>query len=384
MFLFNNPPLPSRRTLTHKYYTLLDLPVTASSGDIKSQFKKKAFGYHPDRGGDPTKFALLRQAYEVLSDSKKRSFYDQHGDAGLEDLQESEQPRRRGAASSIVMTLPLNEFYTGVEKKMPYSQTVICMNCAGKGSRTTISCTNCSGTGTAETAYRVGPMVFQNSGPCEVCAGSGESFSSSDRCPECLGNRVVRANKELDVCVKPGTPPGHRFTFVDAADQEPGLDTGDLVVVLQEEPHPRFKRIGDDLIASVSVSLSTALCGAPSSFEFLDGHYLTIQPPPDYIIKPGTIGRIPGKGMPVYEGKGRGTLYLKFDIVFPEQLPPRSRQLAKLILPVTNEDTATPLADVVTWTVASTDDLPQARRHQEDGVRFFSAGDHDVEGCRQQ
>ncbi len=117
MFLFNNPPLPSRRTLTHKYYTLLDLPVTASSGDIKSQFKKKAFVYHPDRGGDPTKFALLRQAYEVLSDSKKRSFYDQHGDAGLEDLQESEQPRRRGAASSIVMTLPLNEFYTGVEKK---------------------------------------------------------------------------------------------------------------------------------------------------------------------------------------------------------------------------------------------------------------------------
>jgi DnaJ family protein A protein 2 len=383
MFLFDRPPVQPRQAPTHKYYKLLDVPLNASLVDIKAKFKKKAFVYHPDKGGDPTKFALLREAYEVLSDTKKRKFYDQHGDAGLEHLQETEKPRRRAATSSIVMTLPLSEFYTGVEKKMPYSQTVICMNCAGKGSRSTISCTNCSGTGMAETTYRVGPMVFQNRGTCGVCSGSGESFSSSDRCSECLGQRVVRAQKELDVCVKPGTPTGHRITFVDAADQEPGVETGDLVVVLQEEPHSIFKRIGEDLIASVPVSLSAALCGDSSSFELLDGQFINIQPPPDYIIKPGTIGSIPGKGMPCYKGDGRGTLYLKFKIVFPEQLPPRSRQLVKLILPGGGESTKASLSEVVTWTVASSKDLPHSQ-HEEEEVRFFSPGENEIEGCRQQ
>ena len=162
MFLFDREH--SHQTLTHKYYKLLDVPPNASAGDIKAKFKKKAVIYHPDRGGDPAKFALLREAYDVLFDLKKRKFYDQHCDAGLEHLQETAKPRRRAATSSIVMTLPLSEFYTGIEKKIPYSQTVICLNCAGKGSRSTISCTNCSGTGVAETTYRVGPMILQNRG----------------------------------------------------------------------------------------------------------------------------------------------------------------------------------------------------------------------------
>jgi len=393
MFLFDRPSLQSRQAPTYKYYKLLDVPRNAPLGDIKVGFKKKAFVHHPDRGGDPAEFALLREAYEVLLDPKKRKFYDQYGDAGLEHLQETE-PQRRAAASSIVMTLPLSEFYTGVEKQMPYSQTVICMNCAGKGSRSTISCTNCSGTGVAETTYRVGPMMFQNRGTCSVCSGSGESFSSSDRCSECLGQRVVRVQKELDVCVKPGTPTGHRLTFVDAADQEPGCDTGDLVVVLQEEPHSVFTRDGDDLIASVPVSLSSALCREPTTFELLDGQYITLQPPPDYIIKPGTIGKIPGKGMPCYEQDGRGTLYLAFEIVFPEHLPPRSRQLIKLILPVANESTtASPAvsetakrsanAPEVTWTVALPTDLPRSK-YQEEEVRFFPPGADGIETCRQQ
>jgi len=176
---------------------------------------------------------------------------------------------------------------------------------------------------------------------------------------------------------------GHRLTFVDAADQEPGRDTGDLVVVLQEEPHSVFSRVGDDLVASVPVSLSTALCGESSFLELLDGQYITIQPPPDYIIKPGTIGSIPGKGMPYYDRDGRGTLYLKFQIVFPENLPPRSRQLVKLILPVSDENTKASLSEVVTWTVASSKDLPHSQ-HEEEEVRFFSPGENEIEGCRQQ
>lgn len=285
MFLFDREH--SQQAITHKYYELLDVPPNSSVEDIKVQFKKKAKVYHPDKGGDPTKFALLREAYEVLSDPRKRRFYDQHGDAGLEHLQETEQPRRRTTASSIVMALPLSEFYTGIEKKMPYSQTVICINCAGKGSRSTVSCTNCSGTGTAETTYRVGPMILQNRGTCGVCSGSGESFSPSNRCTECLGKRVVRVQKELDIIIKPGTPTGHRITFPEAADQEPGRDAGDLVVILQEEPHNIFKRVGDDLIASVSVSLSDALCGDPSSFELLDAQNITIQPPPPIYYQTG-------------------------------------------------------------------------------------------------
>ena len=377
MFLFDRE-LPSRQVVTHQYYKLLSVPRNASLGDIKTKFKKLAFVYHPDKGGDPTKFSLLREAYEVLSDPKKRRFYDQHGDAGLEHLQESTQPHRPPTTSSIVLSLPLDEFYTGVVKKIPYSRTVICMNCAGKGSQFTISCANCSGTGIAETTYRVGPMVFQNRGTCEMCLGSGESFSPTDQCSECLGQRTVRAQKELDVCVKPGTPVGHKLTFADAADQEPGRDTGDLVVVLQEAPHSNFRRVGDDLVTSLQVSLATALCGDSSSLELLDGQCITVQPPADYIIKPGTIGSIPGKGMPCFGREGSGTLYLKFHIYFPKSLPPRSRQLAKLLFP--SEDDAPPAsATPVIWTVASPEDLPQSETQE-----VVPLGENDVEGCRHQ
>ena len=95
MFLFNQHPLHSRQEITHKYYQLLDVPQNASLTDIKKKFKKLAYIYHPDKGGDPTKFALLREAYEVLVNPKKRGFYDKHGDAGLEHLQVAVQPQRR-------------------------------------------------------------------------------------------------------------------------------------------------------------------------------------------------------------------------------------------------------------------------------------------------
>lgn len=384
MFLFDQNILHSRQAVTHKYYKLLDVSRNASLADIKTNFKKLARVYHPDKGGDPTKFSLLREAYEVLANPKKRQFYDKHGDASLEQLQDSAQPRNHPTTSSIVVPLSLCEFYTGVTKKIPHSCTVVCMNCAGKGSRSTISCTNCTGTGVAETTYRVGPMVLQNRGVCGICSGSGEIFSAADQCPDCLGQRVVRVQKELDVCVQPGTPVGHKLTFADGADQEPGRDTGDLVVVLQEEedPHSSFRRFGDDLVASFQVSLATALCGDSSRLELLDGQYITIQPPSNYIIKPGTIGRIPGKGMPCFDREGAGTLYLKFQISFPDSLPTRSRQLAKLILPLENDEVVSLPSEKVEWTVASTEDLPQLET--KEGMRFFSTNEDDVEGCRQQ
>jgi DnaJ-class molecular chaperone len=177
------------------------------------------------------------------------------------------------------------------------------------------------------------------------------------------------------VCVQPGTPVGHKLTFADGADQEPGRDTGDLVVVLQEEedPHSSFRRFGDDLVASFQVSLATALCGDSSRLELLDGQCITIQPPSNYIIKPGTIGRIPGKGMPCFDREGAGTLYLKFQISFPDSLPTRSRQ---------NDEVVSLPSEKVEWTVASTEDLPQLET--KEGMRFFSTNEDDVEGCRQQ
>ncbi|MBA7683950.1 Chaperone protein DnaJ [subsurface metagenome] len=306
MFLFDREPLHSRRTTTHKYYQLLDIPRNASPADVKTNFKKLAQVYHPDKGGDPAKFVLLREAYEVLSNPKKRRLYDQHGDAGLEQLQDAERHQRPPTSSSIVLDLSLSEFYTGVSKQIPYSCTVICMNCAGKGSRSTISCAKCAGTGVAENTYQVGPMVFQNRGPCGACSGAGERFSVADRCPDCRGQRVVRVKKTLDVCVQPGTPVGHKLSFADAADQEPGRDTGDLVVVLQEEPHSIFRRVGDDLVASIDVSLATALCGESTSLELLDGQSITLEPPPRLYYQTGNHRKYSRKRNALFRAASRG------------------------------------------------------------------------------
>ena len=387
MFFFDrDPSLSSRNTPTYKYYKLLEVSRDASREEIKKNFKKLAQVYHPDKGGDPTKFALVREAYEVLVNPKKRRFYDQHGDAGFE--QNSPHPHRPPTTSSLVLTLSLSEFYGGVTKQIPYSRTVICMNCAGKGSRSSISCNECGGTGMGENTYRVGPMVFKNRGPCEACGGSGDRFSDADRCPDCRGRGVVRKEKTLDVCVKPGTPRGHKLRFAEAADQEPGRDAGDLVVILQEEPHSLYRRIGDDLVASIRVSLGTALCGTPETLELLDGQSLTLAPPPNFIVKPGTLGCLPGKGMPRFERPGEaGTLYLQFHISFPQTLPLRSRQIAQLIFPFDEDGeeilTRSSSAEIVRWDEAEPDALLSLEGASEN-TGFLSGTEDDIEGCRQQ
>ncbi len=105
---------------------------------------------------------------------------------------------------------------------------------------------------------------------CGECQGQGERIDPKNRCKKCTGRKVVRERKILEVSVDKGMEDGQRITFSGEGDQEPGLEPGDIIIVLDEKEHPVFKRHGTDLIMKFDINLTEALCGLKRTIETLD------------------------------------------------------------------------------------------------------------------
>lgn len=123
----------------------------------------------------------------------------------------------------------------------------------------------------------------------------------------------------LKIDIKPGWKKGTKITFPEKGNQEPGTIPADLIFVVDEKPHPVFKRDGNDLVVNQKMSLLEALTGKTIELTTLDGRYLTV--PVSDIVKPGHEVLISDEGMPVSkEPNKRGNLRIKFDITFPSRL----------------------------------------------------------------
>ncbi len=400
MFLFNeiltgNNVPPREDVVTHDYYTVLNIPPTATAAEIKRSFKTLARHHHPDRGGDERMFAMLREAYETLSDDKKRAQYDEVGDGGGDDFLFPEaDPRRRTRAKTMVVELSLAEFYSagGTNKKIPYARNTFCTECAGKGSTRTDVCPTCGGKGTANSTFQAGPVVFQKRTSCPACDGFGHVFAERDRCSVCFGHRTTRTQEMISLVVPAGAPDGHRVVFPSLADEEPGSETGDLEVILKQKKDARFHRMGSDLVASCRVSLAAALCGDAVYVQLPNERTLKLTGPQDYIVRPGDVARVAHYGMPGAHGQVRGDLFVELHVQFPASLAPRSRSLAKLILPFEENKTERP-NDVEdnTWTLADAADLQkrkhaarEASRQREHETSELGSPFPDTDTCRQQ
>jgi len=122
--------------------------------------------------------------------------------------------------------------------------------------------------------------------------------------------------------VPPGTPDGGYFIFPGLADQIPGAEAGDVIVVVQENPHKEYRRAGDHLLRTQRIALVDALGGFQISFRELSGKKLTVRPSKDgQVVQPDQVWVLRGRGMPRREGGGQGNLYLRFKIDFPDSLP---------------------------------------------------------------
>jgi len=242
----------------------------------------------------------------------------------------------------------LAEFYTGKVKKLKLDRDVICLDCLGRGSQkenAVQNCDNCQGRGMEIITRRLGPgMIQQMQRPCEKCKGRGEIVSDKDRCKTCKGEKVLKKEQVLEVHVDKGAKPGQKVTFREAADQAPGADSGDVVVILMEKPDPSrgegkegknkkprvsktlvepitptFKRInGDDLSMEYDINLAEALLGFEIAFKHLDDRIVIVKSPEAKITSPGDVMVVETEGMPQTRNPVlKGDLYIRFNIIMP-------------------------------------------------------------------
>ncbi|XP_009408521.2 dnaJ protein homolog isoform X2 [Musa acuminata AAA Group] len=345
--MFGRAPKTSDST---RYYEILGVSKNASQDDLKKAYRKAAIKNHPDKGGDPEKFKELAQAYEVLSDPEKREIYDQYGEDALKegmrggggghnpfDIFESffggspfgggssrGRRQRRGEDAIHPLKVSLEDLYSGISKKLSLSQNVICQKCKGKGSKSgaSMSCSGCEGSGMKVTIRQLGPgMIQQMQHPCSECKGTGETINEKDRCPQCKGEKVIQEKKVLEVVVEKGMQNEQKITFPGEADEAPETVTGDIVFVLQQKDHPKFKRKGDDLYYEHTLSLTEALCSFQFVLTHLDNRQLLIKSNPGEVVKPDQFKAINDEGMPMYQRPFmRGKLYIHFTVDFPDLL----------------------------------------------------------------
>lgn len=233
------------------------------------------------------------------------------------------QRERKGKNVVHQLSVTLEEMYNGSTRKLGLQKNVICEKCEGYGGKkgTLEKCSTCKGRGVQVRVQQIGPgMIQQIQSMCSECQGQGEKFSSKDRCKNCNGHKVERKKKILEVHIDKGMKDGQKITFHGEGDQEPGLEPGDVIIVLDQKEHPVFKRQEDNLRTSINIKLVEALCGLKKTIQTLDNRTLIITTQPGEIIKPNDIKSIQNEGMPLYkEPYEKGQLIVEFQVEFPEK-----------------------------------------------------------------
>ncbi|KAF7269002.1 hypothetical protein GWI33_017925 [Rhynchophorus ferrugineus] len=336
----------------NKLYDILGVNRNATENEIKKQYRKLAKEFHPDKNPDAgDKFKEISYAYEVLSDPKKRSQYDR---VGLKGMQEG---GHEGFGDDLLSHLfggglfggfggfgggGMRRRQRGEDTIHPLKVTLEDISCTGTGSKNgqpAEKCRSCNGCGLKVTYRSLGPgMAQQVQSCCTDCRGDGEVIKEKDRCPTCKGKKVCNETKILEVHVDKGMKDNQKIIFRGEGDQQPNVEPGDVVIVLQQKPHERFERSDIcNLHMTHKISLTEALCGFSLVVKHLDSRDLIITHPAGQVIKPGEIKVVNGEGMPVYKSPfEKGNLYITFSIVFPENHfapEPQLKQLESILPP---------------------------------------------------
>jgi molecular chaperone DnaJ len=342
------------------YYEVLGVARDADEKAIKDAFRTLALKYHPDRNKDPgatERFKEIAEAYAVLSDPKKRAEYDHRGFAGVsgfspEDLfgginfgdifgngngggglfdhffrRHPGPPRGRDI--EMVLDIPLARVAQGGEETVRFGRDAVCSECGGSGAAKGTqpkACPECHGTGQLTQSHREGRgnVFIQQISVCPACHGRGVVIEH--RCQACAGSGKVVREESLAITIPPGIEDGValKISGKGEASTETGGRPGDLYVVVRAAPDSRFTRSGADLWREETISIPDAVLGTSLTVPTLDADASVTVPPG---TQPDAVLRLRGKGLPRFQEKGRGDLYLRVKVHVPERLSTKEREL---------------------------------------------------------
>jgi len=342
------------------YYSVLGVGRDASPEEIKRAYRKLARQLHPDvNPAEEERFKQVTQAYEVLSDPKKRELYDLGGDPfstgggfgsgfGFSDIMDAffggaaagrgPRPRqRRGQDALIRVEVDLAEATFGATRELQVDTAVTCPTCHGGGAAAGTSprtCEVCHGRGEVQQVTRSFLGQVMTSRPCAACQGFGTVIPHP--CPDCGGDGRVRTRRSLRVKVPAGVDTGTRIQLAGEGEAGPGGGpAGDLYVEVVERPHPMFRRQGDDLHCTVEVPMTAAALGTTVRLETLDG-------PRPVEVRPGTqsgqVLTLPELGVTHLRRPGRGDLLVHIEVRTPTRLDAEQEELLRKLAALRGEE----------------------------------------------
>ena len=351
------------------YYEVLGVGKNASADEIKAAYRQLALKWHPDRwvnGTDAEKktaednFKEAAEAYDVLSNPDKKAKYDQFGFAGVDGQAGPDFSQGFGNLNDILndlfgggfgfggggfsgfgfggggprgqrgyrgrdirtrVKLTLEEIASGCEKEVTLERLRPCPDCSGKGAKNDAdikTCPQCNGTGQVQ---QVTNSIFGRSitySTCPRCGGEGKIVTNP--CHRCGGTGLERKKETVRIKIPAGVEDGMQLSIKGEghAAQHNGVN-GDLLVLIEQQPHAQLKRDGQNLFYSQIISVTDAMLGTEISVPALDGKY-TVKLEPG--TQSGTVVKLRGKGLPAVSGygSGRGDLFVKILVWIPHKL----------------------------------------------------------------
>jgi len=352
------------------YYEVIGVSKTATINEIKSQYRKLALKFHPDRNKSKDAaehFKEISEAYAVLSDSGKRKIYDQYGHAGVDGRYSTQDifqgasgnfndifsdlfGRTTGGFDSVFETLfgrgggfgeyggferkgadllyetsiTLEDVLHGKKMEFDVQKDVECNSCKGSGcaqGTSKITCSSCNGQGQVRQVRKMGFASFVTVAPCTKCKGQGKIVQQP--CKDCKGIGKRKGTRHVSFDVPPGIDTGD-YAIPGEGEYVPDGINGDLIARIRVQPHSQFKRDSKDIFYDQQISMIDAVLGKEINVPTLEGHEKIKV---EQGSQPNTIIKLRGKGLPRQNSWGRGDQYVRLVVNIPKKLNKHQKQL---------------------------------------------------------